>query len=501
MKKAEIVKGTDLFDNELLQKKLKKHIDSDNLIGFPTETVYGLGGNSLSEKSLLNIFRVKNRPLTDPIISHVYDLNQAFVQLYHINLFEKYLLFLFNFYFWPGPLSVIARGQSTLPSLLSANTGFCAVRIPNNLIAREIIRICDIPVAAPSANKFQHISATNAVHVFEEFSEEPILVFDHGQCDIGIESTVIKILKYQKHKYGSGEEKREVLIDEVYEGEWKEEEEYLQKEADKNGLSRYEYLNRMFENISKNQIDLQKKELVETYVYNQIMKYKELYEYYIVIYRRGKYTNQDIQNALMKHEITKDIVVELSDKIKFEALSRVSTDNKNTIDSIVQNGTKEEEEKEGTQISPGMLLTHYSPLVSTYLIDFIENGEMENSFYNNDTCKNNPILKVQDIVMLDIGGSFKQFENQFCSYLNISFEPLTGKEKIYYIIKNVFLFLREAESVAIRNKAQFIFISIVHLKSTEEISLSLFDRIFRAASGKMTEAFIKDGQLQITSIN
>lgn len=108
---ALIIKGNEIFENEDLRKKLKEHIEGDKLIGIPTETVYGLGGNSLSQRSLQNIFRMKNRPVSDPIISHVYNIYQAYDQLYHINIYEKYIIYILSKYFWPGPLSIIAKAK------------------------------------------------------------------------------------------------------------------------------------------------------------------------------------------------------------------------------------------------------------------------------------------------------------------------------------------------------------------------------------------------------
>lgn len=194
---ALIIKGNEIFENEDLRKKLKEHIEGDKLIGIPTETVYGLGGNSLSQRSLQNIFRMKNRPVSDPIISHVYNIYQAYDQLYHINIYEKYIIYILSKYFWPGPLSIIAKAKKEAPLILTAYTQFCAVRIPDNKITREIIKICNTPIAAPSANKFQHISPTNSLHVYDEFKNEDLLIFDDGQCDVGIESTVLKITKYR----------------------------------------------------------------------------------------------------------------------------------------------------------------------------------------------------------------------------------------------------------------------------------------------------------------
>lgn len=563
---ARIIKGTDLLTKEINQRELKEHMKKNKLIGFPTETVYGLGGNSLNEISLKSIFEMKERPTSDPIISHVFNLSQAFEQLYDINIFEKYILYILNKHFWPGPLSIIAKAKKQLPLLLTANTQFCAVRLPNNSIAKEIIKICEFPIAAPSANKFQHISPTTAQHVYEEFKNKDILIYDDGQCEVGIESTVIKLVKYKNKKIKEKEnehnvietkktkekevttdkeyekEKEEVTTDKEYEKE-KEEEFQKLKLGESNDqkledtkkeqslikkLNQYNSLLLLFDNINE------KKEK-NNYVYKQLLKYKNLYQYSIIIYRRGKYTKNEIENVLKTDELLKDIKVDLSQKIKFETLQNCNNiienkytesrtyvnginDNDRNLNNGTENGkeigiensekkekknlfnnvnkncstnsekeifiTKENDEKKKSNnfVSPGMMLTHYSPSVCTYMVTFF-NKDNNRNFKRNE--KKEFYIKCKDCILLDIGGSISNYKNHFLKYINIYHDPqLSQTDHIKYTTKNFFLCLRNAERYAIELKGSSILISTVHLNSSSEEWLSLYDRIFRASSGK-----------------
>ncbi|GAW82770.1 threonylcarbamoyl-AMP synthase [Plasmodium gonderi] len=541
---AEIIKGTDLLNNDKIKRKLKEHIEKNCLIGIPTETVYGLGGNSLSDISLRHIFEMKNRPISDPIISHVYDITQAFDQLYNINIFEKYIIYILSKKFWPGPLSVIAKANKNLPLILTAHTSFCAVRIPKNPIALEIIKVCQVPIAAPSANKFQHISPTNSMHVFEEFKNENILIFDDGQCDIGIESTVLKLIKYKKKSIrkvnkkdrhlscGSkanrspnrneeveevdGEE--EITTDIEYEKECKREMEFFRKATNSStsepNIRIYEKLKNQFGSIEQMlekglPIGLGMEETgwedAEPTILGKILKYKNLYDYRIRIYRRGKYTMSDIQDALSCFSLLKDIDVDLCEKIKFEHVAfqgngglnendNPDESTKGSAEADVRAKTNEKECSQG-EVSPGMLLTHYSPVVSTYLIDVLQYGESK----NNTTNKNKGAkINLMNCILLDIGNSFDNYQNGFLKYINISYDGLCkNDEQINFVMKNFFLFLRHAEELAIKHEAENILISIVNLKSLDENSLSVFDRIFRAASGKIVKVVLHpNGELR-----
>ncbi|CAM9334401.1 unnamed protein product [Ectocarpus sp. 4 AP-2014] len=174
---------------------------SGKLVAFPTETVYGLGANALSEDAVLKIFQAKQRPLTDPLIVHVPDTAGALA----VVDFEvegsggqkaRRLLDLLGEKLWPGPLTLIAKADKKVPLCITAGTGFVGVRCPAHPVTRQLLSIAGVPVAAPSANRFGHVSPTQAVHVMEDLGGSDILVLDgdtSGACGVGIESTVAKI--------------------------------------------------------------------------------------------------------------------------------------------------------------------------------------------------------------------------------------------------------------------------------------------------------------------
>ncbi|OQR92256.1 hypothetical protein ACHHYP_03913 [Achlya hypogyna] len=168
------------------------------LVSFPTETVYGLGANAFDAKALLSIFEAKGRPLTDPLIVHVptVDAALALVELDDkgVRLFKTLAKA-----FWPGPLTLIAPAIPALPREVSANTGFVGIRIPNHPIAKALLEEAKVPVAAPSANRFGHVSPTTAQHVINDLGAYPggLHVIDNvgaSCCEVGIESTVAKLM-------------------------------------------------------------------------------------------------------------------------------------------------------------------------------------------------------------------------------------------------------------------------------------------------------------------
>lgn len=157
------------------------------LVAFPTETVYGLGGDASNPAAVTEIFRLKNRPSDHPLIMHVASIEQA-MQYAHfssvaIELAER---------FWPGPLTIILeKTDLTLPEV-TGNRSTVGIRIPNHPLALKLLRTLNRPIAAPSANPFGTISPTTASHVQGYFGER-IFVLDGGSCDIGIESTILDL--------------------------------------------------------------------------------------------------------------------------------------------------------------------------------------------------------------------------------------------------------------------------------------------------------------------
>eukprot|EP00375_Theileria_parva_P000831 XP_763501.1 hypothetical protein [Theileria parva strain Muguga] len=171
------------------------------LIAIPTETVYGLAGNIHLDESILRIFKIKERPLDDPLIVHVHSFLYALRNLYNTNIVESFIVLYLARKFAPGPLTIVARRSQAVSALLTNGSDFIAVRCPNNQITLKLLEFSEIPLAAPSANKFGHISPTCPEHVKNEFPNENLHILDDGNCSIGIESTIIKVYSDDNHYY------------------------------------------------------------------------------------------------------------------------------------------------------------------------------------------------------------------------------------------------------------------------------------------------------------
>jgi len=164
-------------------------IREGQLVAFPTETVYGLGGNALDEKAVSKIFAAKGRPATDPLIVHIESwdrLTEVALEIPRIadDLVEK---------FWPGPLTMVLPRQSRVAPGVSAGLPTVAVRMPAHPIALALIKAAGVPIAAPSANRFAHSSPTTAQHVLDDLSGRIPLILDGGPTQIGLESTIVDL--------------------------------------------------------------------------------------------------------------------------------------------------------------------------------------------------------------------------------------------------------------------------------------------------------------------
>jgi len=171
-------------------KKAKKYIENNNAIGIPTETVYGLAANAYSDRSVKKIFKLKQRPSFNPLIIHFRNLkdlqndvilNKTFKKLYKA--------------FCPGPITFILNKseKSKISKIATAGKKTVAIRFPKHQIARNLLKILNIPIAAPSANIASKISPTSAKDVAEEFGNKIKFILDGGRCKIGLESTIIDL--------------------------------------------------------------------------------------------------------------------------------------------------------------------------------------------------------------------------------------------------------------------------------------------------------------------
>lgn len=159
------------------------------LVVFPTETVYGLGANALQPAAVERIFEAKGRPYSDPLIAHIADM-AALEQLVTTLPDEAFAL---ARAFWPGPLTLILPASSLVPKMVTAGLSTVAVRMPGHPVAQALIRATGTPIAAPSANRFKHVSPTTARHAFADLQGRVQLILDSGPCEVGVESTILDL--------------------------------------------------------------------------------------------------------------------------------------------------------------------------------------------------------------------------------------------------------------------------------------------------------------------
>ncbi len=167
-------------------------LKNNEVIGLPTETVYGLAGMITSEAAIQKIFSTKQRPFFDPLIVHVASIEQA--QLCTTEMTELALCLAKAF--WPGPLTLVLPKTEIISDLITSGLPSVGIRWPKHNVAEEIILKAGAPLAAPSANKFGRTSPTKAQHVRDEFSNQ-VFVVDGDASEIGIESTVLSIQNHQ----------------------------------------------------------------------------------------------------------------------------------------------------------------------------------------------------------------------------------------------------------------------------------------------------------------
>ena len=172
-------------------KKAKKYLDKNHCVAVPTETVYGLAGNAYSNPSVKKIFRLKKRPMNNPLIVHYSDINKlrddCHINDNFIKLYNK---------FSPGPITFILKlkKDSKISKFVTNKQKSLAVRFPKHPLFRKLLKDLAYPLAAPSANISTKLSSVKASDVIEEFGSRIKYVLDGGKCQIGVESTIINLL-------------------------------------------------------------------------------------------------------------------------------------------------------------------------------------------------------------------------------------------------------------------------------------------------------------------
>ncbi|MBQ2828647.1 MAG: threonylcarbamoyl-AMP synthase [Clostridia bacterium] len=182
--KTEILKAT-----EESIEKAAAIIKDGGVVGLPTETVYGLGANAFDSSAVEKIFEAKGRPKDNPMIVHVSSIDEVYPLVKKFpeeakKLAEKY---------WPGPLTIIMPKSDKVPARTSGNLDTVAVRMPSHPVMRKVIEKSGCPIAAPSANLSGSPSPTNAKYVFDDMDGRIELILDGGECEVGLESTVITL--------------------------------------------------------------------------------------------------------------------------------------------------------------------------------------------------------------------------------------------------------------------------------------------------------------------
>lgn len=170
-------------------------IQKGELVLFPTETVYGIGANGLEEKAVKKIFIAKGRKQDNPLILHIANMKMLEQIAQNVTNLEQRLMEAF----WPGPFTIILERKPNVPDIVTGGLNTVGIRMPSNLIAQKLIEYAKVPIAAPSANVSGRPSGTNIQDIFEELSEKVDYIIDGGQCEIGLESTVVRVINGEVH--------------------------------------------------------------------------------------------------------------------------------------------------------------------------------------------------------------------------------------------------------------------------------------------------------------
>ncbi len=163
-------------------------IKNGGLVAFPTETVYGLGGNALDPTAAIKIYEAKGRPSDNPLIVHLSNAKDAEKYCFTNPLFEKIAASLM-----PGPLTVILPKKECIPKSVTGGLDTVGIRVPSHPAARELIALSGVPIAAPSANISGKPSPTEFAHIEHDLDGRVDALIDGGCCDFGVESTIIKL--------------------------------------------------------------------------------------------------------------------------------------------------------------------------------------------------------------------------------------------------------------------------------------------------------------------
>lgn len=424
-------------------------LNQGELVAFPTETVYGLGANALNEESVLNIFKAKGRPLTDPLIVHIATPSAA-GELISISSPEEERSFnaLTNA-FWPGPLTIILKASAKIPPEVTAKTGFVGIRCPNHPLARLLIAKAKVPIAAPSANRFGHVSPTRAEHVLVDLGEKGVRVLDG-------ESPLVSSLDYSEDPFFSTPPTSSSTAS------------ASSSSSSSSGSCQF--------GIESTVVKLDATRLT--------------------IFRQGAITQRQIEMVLAAKGIPLEVIA-VSRTVKMHSSASENNNKQLSSPSPSEGGDGE--------VAPGQAVTHYAPDVPCYIIHSLQTTAPSSSSSSDNLREISlswPQLLSQ-VVLIDYGGSYQHLREKVLAYRDLS--PM--KDSIE-AARNLFDTLRWSEGIP---HAQMVLITPVERmmdeslvineeqrsllmegKMVDDMSLGVADRIFRAASGVSANIQIKD---------
>lgn len=167
--------------------KAQQLLQEGELVGIPTETVYGLAANALNSEAVTKIFVTKERPTFDPLIIHVASIEQA--RQFVTAIPDKAIQLAQHF--WPGPLTLVLPKKSIIPDIVTSGLSTVGIRCPDHDLTAQLLAVLPFPLAAPSANPFGYVSPTTAEHVNNQLGDKIKYILDGGACRIGLESTIV----------------------------------------------------------------------------------------------------------------------------------------------------------------------------------------------------------------------------------------------------------------------------------------------------------------------
>lgn len=168
-------------------KKAKEILEKAGLVAIPTETVYGLAANALNEQAIISVFQVKARPRFNPLIVHL----KSYTEIVKYTKDVPPIVFKIAEEFTPGPLTFLLKKTNIVSDIVTAGSPLVALRVPRHNLTLELLNSLSFPLVAPSANPFTYVSPTSAEHVYNNLHGKIPYILDGGECNIGIESTII----------------------------------------------------------------------------------------------------------------------------------------------------------------------------------------------------------------------------------------------------------------------------------------------------------------------